>query len=167
MSILVRLDKQSSVSRMSDTQHAGVFYRLDSAGIKMNPVTHQLQETFRVFSHNPVRWKIQFLGRHQNSLTSSHYRTCEETIILDTFLDQCPSIHHSLCLFLGNTAAKHAWISKFFLKTWKLSSQFANHVSMLSISLKEVLSTLLGLANRTQLIFSTTIKWEGWKGAIR
>lgn len=42
MSILVRLDKQSSVSRMSETQHAGaVFYRLDPEGIKINPVREQ------------------------------------------------------------------------------------------------------------------------------
>lgn len=46
MSILVRLDKQSSVSRMSETQHAGaVFYRLDPAGIKINPVREKCESS--------------------------------------------------------------------------------------------------------------------------
>lgn len=86
MSILVRLDKQSSVSRMSETQHAGaVFYRLDPAGIKINPVREKCESSCKnrldfFPPSNSVRWKklVEFLKRDHNSVTSFHYRTWEE-----------------------------------------------------------------------------------------
>lgn len=86
---------------------------------------NQLQDSPRLFPHNPVGWKSKwnFWGGTRAAFLAPITGSRQKTIAWGTFLDKWPSIHQSLPLFVRNTLLNMLEIANSYWKH-EQSSEF-------------------------------------------